>query len=386
MFTKITLLFVLMTIINTAATAQAHVRFRLTIPSDIPTKTDNIFLAGSFNGWSTADKDYRFKKDKKGTYTLDIPLNKGMYEYKAVRGDWSKCEVSKTGESIENRELQLNGDDTTVTIGIQNWADNFQTAVKKSTAATNVHFLDTAFLMPQLQRTRRVWIYLPQDYFTSSKKYPVIYMQDGQNVFDDATSFSGEWGVDDYLNTLPVQQQCIVVAIDNGGSKRMTEYNPYNNKRFGKAEGTAYTDFLANTLKPFIDKHYRTLKDTRHTAVAGSSMGGLISFYAAMKYPKTFGIGGVFSPSFWIAPKLKSDLKKAGAQLKHNYFYFYGGNLETDSMVQNIIIMQKELQQFHTVKTRVSIDKDGIHNETFWRKDFPGFYTWCLKIWQEDVY
>jgi len=386
MFNKLTLLFVLMTIINTATGAQSHVRFQLMIPSDIPTKTDDIFLAGSFNGWATADKNYRFKKDKKGIYTLNISLDKGTYEYKVVRGDWTKCEVSQTGESIENRKLQLNDGDTAVTTEVQNWADNFQSAVKKSTAAPNVHFLDTAFPMPQLQRTRRVWIYLPQDYFTSSKKYPVIYLQDGQNVFDDATAFSGEWGVDDYLNSLPVQQQCIVVAIDNGGGKRMTEYNPYNNKRFGKTEGIAYTDFLANTLKPFIDKHYRTLKDTRHTAVAGSSMGGLISFYAAMKYPKIFGIGGIFSPSFWIAPKLQSDLKKAGAQLKHNYFYFYGGNLEPDSMVQNIIIIQKELQQFHTVKTSVSIDKDGIHNEAFWRKNFPGFYTWCLKIWQDDVY
>lgn len=374
-----------MIIIQTAK-AQDHVCFRLMLPLGIPTKTGDIFLAGSFNGWSTSDKDYRFKKDKKGIYTLNIFLAEGTYEYKVVRGDWTKCEVSRTGESIENRTLQLNETDTTVTIGIQNWADNFQPAVKKSTAASNVHFLDMAFQIPQLQRTRRVWIYLPQDYFTSSRKYPVIYMQDGQNVFDDATSFSGEWGVDDYLNALPAIQQCIVVAADNGGSKRMTEYNPYSNKRFGKAEGIAYTDFLANTLKPFVDKHYRTLKDTRHTAVAGSSMGGLISLYATMKHPKAFGISGIFSPSFWIAPKLKTDLKKAGTRLKHNYFYFYGGNLETDSMVQNIITIQKTLQQFHTVKTRISIDKNGTHNEAFWRKDFPNFYGWCLEIWQHDVY
>ncbi|ANI88613.1 hypothetical protein A9P82_04515 [Arachidicoccus ginsenosidimutans] len=377
---KIILFFSLMTH-SLSTGAQFHVQLRLTIPSNIPTKSDDIFLAGNFNGWTTSDKNYQFKKDKSGKYLLNISLDKGYYEYKIVRGNWANSEVGKNGETMENRTLQLNRD-SVIQVSVANWADNFLPVIKQNTATQNVHFLNTAFFIPQLQRTRRVWIYLPQNYFTSSKKYPVIYMQDGQNIFDEATAFSGEWGVDDYLNSLPVEQQCIVVAVDNGDSLRMNEYNPYNTKRFGKGEGNAYADFLEQTLKPFVDKHYRTLNDAGHTAIAGSSMGGLISFFAAIKYPETFGISGIFSPSFWIAPKLKKDIKKFSTQFNDSHFYFYGGNKESDSMVINIEAVQKELLLFKNVQTRINIDREGIHNEAFWRKHFPGFYKWCLEIWK----
>ena len=110
-------------------------------------------------------------------------------------------------------------------------------SVRKSTASVNVHIIDTAFWIPQLKRTRKVWVYLPENYNTpQAYRFPVLYMQDGQNVFDDTSSFSGEWGVDEFLDTA-VLKTCIVVAIENGGNKRMTEYNPYDNDRFGKRRG-----------------------------------------------------------------------------------------------------------------------------------------------------
>lgn len=371
------------TIIETSA--HVAVKFKLKIPSDIPTKSKEIFIAGNFNGWATSDKNYQFKKERNGTYALKLNLEKGIYEYKIVRGSWTNCEVSKTGESIDNRVLNIH-EDTSVNIAVENWADNFKQTTKKSTAASNVHFLNTAFFIPQLNRYRRIWIYLPQDYFSNNRKYPVIYMQDGQNIFDEATSFSGEWAVDEYLNSLPPEKQCIVVAIDNGDNFRMREYNPYTNKRFGKEEGNAYADFLSNTLKPFVDKHYRTLTQAKYSVIAGSSMGGLISFYTELKYPHIFGIGGIFSPSFWIAPKLNSDVKKLSENFNNNGFYFYGGGQEPDSMESNIETMQQQLQNYSTVKTCISIDNAGIHNEVYWRNEFPNFYKWCLNFWSHDVY
>src|SRR3712207_4115220 len=132
--------------------------------------------------------------------------------------------------------------------------------------------LDTAFAMPQLGRTRRVWIYLPPDYATSSKRYPVLYMHDGQNVFDAATSYAGEWGVDEALDSLHAagDHGAIVVAVDNGHQQRMNEYSPWKHPQAGGGEGDGYVDFLALTLKPYVDARYRTRPDAASTGIMGS--------------------------------------------------------------------------------------------------------------------
>lgn len=116
---------------------------------------------------------------------------------------------------------------------------------KNHTASKNVHLLDSAFPVTILNRTRRIWLYLPEGYAASTKRYPVLYMHDGQNLFDEATSFSGEWEVDKTLDALP--DACIVVGIDNGGIKRMNEYNPHNTPQFGKGKGD---NIWSSSLKP----------------------------------------------------------------------------------------------------------------------------------------
>lgn len=125
-------------------------------------------------------------------------------------------------------------------------------------------------------------------------------MHNGQNLFEDSSSYSGEWGVDEYLDSIKLKK-CIVVGIDHGGGKRMNEYCPFDHEEFGKGEGAAYVDFVAKKLKPFIDKKFRTIRGRQHTFIAGSSMGELISIYAVLRHPKVFGGAGVFSPSFWVS-------------------------------------------------------------------------------------
>ena len=253
---------------------------------------------------------------------------------------------------------------------------------KKSTASSNVKIIDTAFYMPQLKRTRRIWIYLPAGYESSGKKYPVLYMHDGQNVFDAATSFAGEWGVDECIDSF-IFKQCIVVAIDNGSNKRMNEYCPYdfsisaNNKEPDKGEGGLYVEFLAKTLKPFIDKKYRTLKDRKNTFIAGSSMGGLISMYAVLKYPKIFGGAGVFSPAFWVAPKIFEDIKAKGRKTKAR-IYFYAGTAEGESMVPLTIMAFNEMHRVSKSAMTTVIRSEGKHNEARWRMEFPLFYEWLI--------
>ncbi len=162
-----------------------------------------------------------------------------------------------------------------------------------------------SFIIPQLNRERRIWMYLPPDYEVSNEAYPVVYMHDAQNLFDETTSYSGEWSVDETLDRLFKDKnlKLIVVGIDNGGEKRLDEYSPWKNEKYGGGEGDAYLDFVVNTLKPYIDNNFNTLKDKTNTAIIGSSMGGLISHYAALKYPEVFGKIGVYSPAFWFSPR-----------------------------------------------------------------------------------
>jgi predicted alpha/beta superfamily hydrolase len=250
---------------------------------------------------------------------------------------------------------------------------------KQSTASIQVQIIDTAFFIPQLNRNRRIWIYLPKAYSSSQKKYPVLYLQDGQNVFDKTTSYIDEWGVDECLDTLIEKgiTPSIVVAIDNGSSTRMTEFNPYTNDQFGDAEGDKYVDFLVNTLKPFIDKNYRTLPSKENTAIAGSSMGGLISYYAALKYSNVFGKAGIFSPSFWMAPQLKTFTDSLSTKVNSKFFFTIGGS-EGQNYIDDMQNMAEQLGAKTNTMIYTLVAKEQNHNEKNWRSQFAEFYKWIM--------
>ena len=213
-----------------------------------------------------------------GNGQLEITVNPpiGLVKYKFTRGSWATVEGTSSGGFRPDREYNYTGSAQTTEVVIEGWEDVSQ----GSTAAPNVHLLDADFFMPQLNRSRRIMIYLPPDYETSQKRYPVLYMHDGQNLFDDATSFSGEWGVDESLNELHSQGDygCIVVGIDNGGGLRIDELAPWLNTNYNEGgEGAQYMDFIVETLKPHVDANYRTFTGREFTAIMGSSLVGLIS-------------------------------------------------------------------------------------------------------------
>ncbi len=341
---------------------------------------DHLFIAGNFNSWDPGDKDFEFTEDKNGIAKITITLPPGNYEYKFTRGDWNKVETLADGKGISNRTLKVNSD-TIIHVDIQGWNDDFSKTIlpKIHTASANVKILDTAFFIPQLNRYRRIWIYFPPDYHQSKKHYPVLYMHDGQNLFDNATSYAGEWGVDEYLDSIFTKgkKEVIVVGIDNGLAKRMQEYNPYSFQQFGKGEGDKYVAFLVQTLKPFIDKHYKTLTDKKNTYIAGSSMGGLISLYAVLKYPKIFGGAGIFSPAFWTASGIDSAVN-ADAKNIHSRLFFYAGGKETGSMIPDMKRIEKEIKTVSHSPVKEVIDENAQHNEAAWRKYFPQFYEWTV--------
>lgn len=158
------------------------------------------------------------------------------------------------------------------------------------------------FWSPQLRNHRDILVYLPPSYHHSNRRYPVLYMQDGQNLFDAATSYAGEWRVDETMEALSHSgYEAIVVGIPNMGERRLDEYSPFRDPRHGGGEGNRYVDFVADTLKQVIDADFRTESAATATGIMGSSMGGLISLYAFFHRPQVFGFAGVMSPSVWFA-------------------------------------------------------------------------------------
>lgn len=361
---------------------QSQITFRITkLPANTD-KNETLFLASNLNGWKADDSQFKFNKNSDGFYTLKIPSQKEKVEYKVTQGSWDFSETDENGNVISNRILNNTDKEQTVELIIKSWSSPKE---KQHTLTSNVKILSENFTIPQLKTTRKIWIYLPPDYETSKKKYPVIYMHDGQNLFDDFTSFSGEWSVDETLNQIfeETGKSAIVIGIDNGGDKRLAEYSPWNNEKYKTTgEGDLYVEFLAKTLKPYIDKTYRTERQSSKTIIIGSSMGGLISLYASAKYPNIFGKAGIFSPAFWFVSKdLKMYLNVNKNNLKNSKFYFVAGKNEDETMASEIenvneLLLKKSVPGKNIV---VKIDEDGTHSESYWKRELKAGLTWLLK-------
>ncbi|HEU0013440.1 MAG TPA: alpha/beta hydrolase-fold protein [Longimicrobium sp.] len=369
-----------------AAPAGAQLTIRVAVPEGTP-RDAAVYVAGSFNGWNPGDAAYRLAPDC-GELAITLPdVVRGPVEFKFTLGSWDRVELDASGGGVPNRAFvvpAMGAATYTGTVGA--WRDPATAPKPAHTASANVSVLDTAFAIPQLGRTRRVWIYLPPDYATTDRRYPVLYMHDGQNVFDAATSFAGEWGVDETLDSLHAAGDpgAIVVAVDNGGGRRLDEYSPWTHPRHGGGEGDAYVDFLALTLKPFIDARYRTRPEREHTGVAGSSMGGLISLYAALKHPDVFGRAGVFSPAFWFSQENFAFARAAGPPRPGTRIYVVTGAREGDEpevYVRDHLAMVDTLAAagFRRGTDVVGyVRQDGTHSEGFWRREFPAAYLWLF--------
>ena len=350
------------------------------IPSNTPSG-DDIYVAGNFQGWDPGSNAHILQDNGSGQYLITLNGISQTMEYKFTRGSWPKVEGNASGSVRPNRSYSPSGGADTVYLQILSWEDLGGSGGGGSTANAGVQIMDAAFYMPQLNKNRRIWIYLPSDYDTSSKHYPVLYMHDGQNLFDARTSFSGEWQVDETLRRLEQAGDygVIVVGIDNGGASRLDEYSPWVNVTYGGGDGDKYIRFITETLKPHIDSSYRTMPGRETTGIAGSSMGGLISYYAGMAYQDKFGKIGVFSPSFWFSNEIYAFTNNAGKQ-EDNRFYFLAGAMEGGSMVMNMQSIYNRLGNlgFPSSDLFYLVKADGQHSEWFWAREFGDAYEWLF--------
>ena len=347
-------------------------------PSNTP-PTDSLYIAGSFQGWNPASAGHKLTNQGNGVYAITVQIS-GAIQYKYTRGSWASVEGNSAGAFRPNRSLNVSAGDT-IRDTVLSWED-LGAGGGNSTAQPNVTRI-TGFYMTQLNRNRSVLVYLPPDYQTSQKHYPVLYMHDAQNVFDAATSFAGEWEVDETLNALQQDSNdygCIVVAIENSAD-RINELTPYSHPQYGGGDGDKYVQFIIQDLKPWIDSAYRTLPSAEFTAIGGSSLGGLLSFYAQQTYPQVFGKALVFSPSYWYNDSVYL-LPSANASLATNRIFQLAGGQEgngsvviaNNRMADSLLVHGIALHDLKTVAK-----SDGQHSEWFWRREFGSAYRWLFK-------
>ncbi len=373
-----------------AAPQQGSLTIRVSVPAGTP-KDAAVYVAGTFNRWNPGAAGYRLTC-REGQCSIALPDSvRGPVEFKFTLGTWDRVEVTGAGGDVPNRTFTVPPSGAaTYTGSVASWRTG-GTAPRAHTARPTVSILDTAFAIPQLGRTRRVWLYLPADYATSRKTYPVLYLADGQNAFDAATSFAGEWGVDETLDSLHTLGDAgvIVVAVDNGGDERLNEYLPWPSTvgRFG-GDGSKYAEFVVRTLKPFVDAHYRTEPGRASTGIGGSSAGGIISVYAALQYPDVFGRVLAFSTPFFLNPQLFALARSAGPRLAGIRFYFDSGVSEgVSGLVPERTMARSQRAMVDTLAAagvdtaadvRSLLPADGAHAEWFWRREFPAAYRWLF--------
>jgi predicted alpha/beta superfamily hydrolase len=239
--------------------------------------------------------------------------------------------------------------------------------------------------MTPFGRERMVRVYLPVGYETSQNAYPVLYMHDGQNLYRDAdASFGTSWGIADYLDASGLG--LIVVGIDcnREGFCRLNEYGPWVNATVGQellgvadsfgGEGGAYIDWIVQELKPMIDRRYRTLAD--ETGMAGSSMGGLISTYAACAYPSVFRRVASVSSAYWFSQGEIEALIRQRDLSAVERFYLDVGTCEGDSAASQQRYVASSQAVYELLRDRVQfvrfeIAEGEAHNEAAWRKRVP---------------
>ena len=229
------------------------------------------------------------------------------------------------------------------------------------------------------RKERKAYVYLPVDY-DENGGYPVMYMFDGHNLFDDSeATFGRSWRLADYLDYTRTQIIIAAVECNGAGNGRLEEYTPisFKDDEFGyiKSRGKKYMDWLVKKFKPFIDENFATLPDRANTAIAGSSMGGLMTLFALSKHGKYFSRGAALSPSLWVSGGEMPAFLKDGKLGKDTLLYTdYGSEEFSNHPAQRKVFAQTCAYLIERgVNVAARVVKGGTHCEASWEKSVPYF-------------
>lgn len=339
-----------------------------------------VYISGNFNEWRTQDKEFMMEKIGEGLYHFKFPYDFNYPDellYKFTKGDWSEVEIDKYGNRTENRWCRQNS-------GIRKehvakWRKNWLPF--KPDFLPQVKLISEEFEIPQLNKTRKVWALLPHDYDLSSESYPVLYLQDAQNLFNEKAEF-GNWEIDKKLAVMAEYKigKIIVIAIEHAEKDRIKEYN-VGKTVLGSGQGKQYIRFVTDTLKPFVDANFRTKPQREFTGIGGSSMGGLVSIFSGLMYPEVYGKLMIFSPSLWVVPKMNinNDFDDEDQDTK---IYLYAGGDESATMIEHVKQFKKKMlkSEFASdrMKIKLSINREGKHSERYWSDEFPKAIEWLF--------
>lgn len=340
-----------------------------------------IFITGNFNGWKPKDLSYELQRTDANNFYIDVEdeILPEKIEYKYTKGGWENVELDKFGSITPNRKTTKKRKEINDTV--DKWRLNW--GPFKEEFFPIVEVISEKFYIPQLDRYRKVWALLPYDYYTSEKTYPVLYLQDAQNLFNENSEF-GNWEIDKKLSLLAEygRGDLIVIAVEHGSEDRIKEYIFDNDSVAKGSEGKKYIRFITDTLKPYVDLNFRTKRDRENTGIGGSSLGGLISIYSGFLYPEVYSKLMIFSPSLWVEPQNNFPL----LSFRNPYnikIYLYGGELEGSRMVKRIRVFENNLQKWEYKKLfnfefKTSINPEGTHNEFYWSQEFPKAVEWLF--------
>jgi predicted alpha/beta superfamily hydrolase len=221
-----------------------------------------------------------------------------------------------------------------------------------------------------LEGNRTLWAYLPPSYAGSDRTYPVLFAHDGQNLFDDDTSYAGEWHLDETLEALAEEGlEAIVVGIANSGENRLTEYSPFTDM------GRAFVSWAADTLRPRIAADFRIAQEAEQTGVIGSSAGGNISLYAVVERPDVFGFAGVLSPAFRLLGEEIFEVVAGRRDVRGRIYMDIGGREQgVDAMLRMAALLRAK-----DVELEVITEPDAAHNEEAWARRLPAALRFLLR-------
>ena len=234
---------------------------------------------------------------------------------------------------------------------------------------------------------RRTYVWLPDNYDENpDKRYPVLYMFDGHNIFrDEYAAFGKSWGMEDYMRTTGKDLIIVAVECNHEGNMRLQEYSPvtYQNKDHGLIQGKAsvYMKWLVHQLKPHVDKTFRTLPEREHTSLAGSSMGGLIALYGITAYNHVFRQAACLSPSLWTAPAKLLAMVAKGSYVPDTSIFLSYGQKEMNNHPGSRRIINAVCNALYAkgVNLTARIIRDAYHCEAAWEKEVPIFMN-CLEL------